>query len=181
MGALFYCILGVRNGGKPVNPNYMVLFAVLGGIAIGHKSGFPAGALVGGLLLGLVIKAIMHMGVDTRIDWLSWVSQALVAYVLVRGSDFSSIAEIPRYLPAAIAYSFSLLIFTLGLAWVFSRLCKMDFLTSLFATTPGGLTGIAIVAVDIGADPTISILFNICRIVTILIVVPIIANIIVRY
>ncbi|MPN64205.1 hypothetical protein SDC9_211976 [bioreactor metagenome] len=123
----------------------------------------------------------MHMGVDTRIDWLSWVSQALVAYVLVRGSDFSSIAEIPRYLPAAIAYSFSLLIFTLGLAWVFSRLCKMDFLTSLFATTPGGLTGIAIVAVDIGADPTISILFNICRIVTILIVVPIIANIIVRY
>ncbi|MCK9437999.1 MAG: hypothetical protein M0Q12_12445 [Synergistaceae bacterium] len=37
------------------------------------------------------------------------------------------------------------------------------------------------VAVDIGADPTISILFNICRIVTILIVVPIIANIIVRY
>jgi hypothetical protein len=44
-------------------------------------------------------------------------------------------------LPAAIAYSLSLLIFTLGLAWVFSRLCKMDFLTSLFATTPGGLHG----------------------------------------
>jgi len=37
------------------------------------------------------------------------------------------------------------------------------------------------VAVDIGADPTISILFNICRIVTILVVVPIIANLIVRY
>lgn len=181
MGVLFYCILGRRNGGKSVNPNYMVLFAVLGGSAIGHKSGFPAGALVGGLLVGLVIKAVMHMGLDPKIDWLSWVSQALVAYVLVRGSDFSSIAEIPRYLPAAIAYSFSLLIFTLGLAWIFSRLCKMDFLTSLFATTPGGLTGIAIVAVDIGADPTISILFNICRIVTILIVVPIIANIIVRY
>lgn len=181
MGALFYCILGGRNGGKSVNPNYMVLFAVLSGSAIGHKSGFPAGALVGGLLVGLVIKAVMHMGLDPKIDWLSWVSQALVAYVLVRGSDFSSIAEIPRYLPAAIAYSFSLLIFTLGLAWIFSRLCKMDFLTSLFATTPGGLTGIAIVAVDIGADPTISILFNICRIVTILIVVPIIANIIVRY
>jgi len=79
------------------------------------------------------------------------------------------------------AYSFSLIAFTLGLAWIFSKICKMDFLTSLFATTPGGLTGIAIVAVDIGADPTISILFNICRIVTILVVVPIIANLIVRY
>jgi hypothetical protein len=50
-----------------------------------------------------------------------------------------------------------------------------------FCHDPGGLTWIAIVAVDIGADPAISILFNICRIVTILIVVPIIADIIVRY
>lgn len=164
-----------------MNPNYLVFFAVIGGSAIGYRSGFPAGALVGGLIVGLAIKAVMHMGLDPKIDWLSWVSQALVAYVLVRGSDFSSISEIPKYFPAAMAYSFSLLIFTLGLAWVFSKLCKMDFLTSLFATTPGGLTGIAIVAVDIGADPTISILFNICRIVTILVVVPIIANIIVSY
>ena len=159
----------------------MVFFAVLGGSALGHKTGFPAGAMVGGLLAGLVIKAVMQMGLDPKIDWLSWVSQALVAYVLVRGSDFSSITEIPRYLPAAIAYSFSLLTFTLGLAWVFSKICKMDFLTSLFATTPGGLTGIAIVAVDIGADPTISILFNLCRLVTVLIVVPVIANIIVKH
>ena len=164
-----------------MNPNYMVFFAVLGGSALGHKTGFPAGAMVGGLLAGLVIKAVMQMGLDPKIDWLSWVSQALVAYVLVRGSDFSSITEIPRYLPAAIAYSFSLLTFTLGLAWVFSKICKMDFLTSLFATTPGGLTGIAIVAVDIGADPTISILFNLCRLVTVLIVVPVIANIIVKH
>ncbi len=164
-----------------MDPNYLVFFAVIGGSAIGYKSGFPAGALVGGLIVGLVVKAVMHMGLDEKTEWLSWISQALVAYVLVRGSDFSSISQLPRYLPAAMAYSFSLLAFTLGLAWIFSKICKMDYLTSLFATTPGGLTGIAIVAVDIGADPTISILFNICRIVTILVVVPIIANIIVRY
>ncbi|MGI6431160.1 MAG: AbrB family transcriptional regulator [Synergistaceae bacterium] len=164
-----------------MDPNYLVFIAVICGSAAGCKSGFPAGALVGGLIVGLAIKAVMHMGLDDKIEWLSWISQALVAYVLVRGSDFSSIAELPKYLPAAMAYSFSLLTFTLGLAWVFSKICKMDFLTSLFATTPGGLTGIALVAVDIGADPTISILFNICRIVTILVIVPIIANLIVRY
>lgn len=87
----------------------------------------------------------------------------------------------PKYLPAAIAYSLLLLVFTLGLAWFFARFCNMDFLTSLFATTPGGLTGIAVVAVDIGANPAISVLFNICRIVTVLVVVPILANIIVRH
>ncbi len=164
-----------------MNQNYLVLFAVLGGSAIGHKSGFPAGAMVGGLILGLVVKAVMNVGLDPKVEWLSYISQALVAYVIVRGSDFSSLTELPKYLPAAIAYSFSLLVFTLGLAWVFSKICKMDFLTSLFATTPGGLTGIAIVAIDMGANPTISVLFNIVRVVTILIVVPVIANLLVRH
>lgn len=136
--------------------------------------------MIGGLIFGLAIKAFMRLGLDPKAEWLSWLSQALVAYVLVRGSDFSSIADLPKYLPAAIAYSFSLLVFTLGLAWVFAKICRMDFLTSLFATTPGGLTGIALVAVEIGADPAISILFNICRLVTILIAVPVIASLIVR-
>ena len=99
-----------------MDPNYLVFFAVIGGSAVGYKSGFPAGALVGGLIVGLIIKAVMHMGLDEKIEWLSWISQALVAYVLVRGSDFSSIAELPKYFPAAMAYSFSLLAFTLGLS-----------------------------------------------------------------
>ena len=164
-----------------MNADLMVLIAVAGGSLVGFMLGFPAGAMVGGLILGLIAKGIMHLGVEPKIDILSFVSQLLVAYVLVRGSDFSSLIDLPRYLPAAIGYSISLLIFTMGLAWFFSKICKMDFLTSLFATTPGGLTGIAVVAVDIGANPTITVLFNICRIVTVLIVVPILANIIVKH
>ena len=163
-----------------MSSNLIVLLAVIGGSGLGYKAGFPAGAMVGGLLLGLVAKALMHLGLDTKIDVLTYASQAMVAYVLVRGSDFSSLQNVPKYLPAAIGYSASLLVFTLGLAWLFSRICKIDFITSLFATTPGGLTGIAVVAVDIGADPTISVLFNICRIVTVLIAVPVIANFIVK-
>ena len=82
-----------------MNPNMMVLVAVIGGSALGYKSGFPAGAMVGGLVLGLVVKGILHLGLDTKIDFLSYASQAMVAYVLVRGSDFSSIKELPQYLP----------------------------------------------------------------------------------
>ena len=43
------------------------------------------------------------------------------------------------------------------------------------------LVGSEGVAVDIGANPAISVLFNICRIVTVLVVVPILANIIVKH
>ena len=164
-----------------MSSQFYTIFAVVLGSGIGDNLNFPAGAMVGGLLGGLIVTAFFTMGLDPKIDWLSYLSQALVAYVLVRGSDFSSLKELPKYLPAAIAYSLLLLVFTLGLAWFFARFCNMDFLTSLFATTPGGLTGIAVVAVDIGANPAISVLFNICRIVTVLVVVPILANIIVRH
>ena len=164
-----------------MDQNFIVFLAVMGGAAVGYKCGFPAGSMVGGLFLGLIAKACLHMGLDAKVNFLSFASQALVAYVLVRGSDFSSLQNVPRYLPAAIGYSASLLVFTLGLAWLFSKICNLDFITSLFATTPGGLTGIAVVAVDVGADPTISVLFNICRIVTVLIAVPVIANFITKH
>ena len=163
-----------------MSAQFYTIMAVAAGSAVGWKIGFPAGAMVGGLLGGLIIKACFTLGLDPKIDWLSYISQALVAYVLVRGSDFSSLKELPKYLPAAAAYSFMLLFFTLGMAWLFAKVCKIDFLTSLFATTPGGLSGIAIVAVDIGADPAISVLFNLCRIITVLIAVPILANFIAK-
>ena len=122
-----------------MSSQFYTIFAVILGSGVGYKLNFPAGAMVGGLLGGLIVKGAFTMGLDPKIDWLSYLSQALVAYVLVRGSDFSSLRELPKYLPAAIAYSLLLLAFTLGLAWLFAHFCKMDFLTSLFATTREGL------------------------------------------
>lgn len=159
----------------------IVLLAVVCGSFLGHKSGMSGGALVLGLLGGLLAKGVMKLGFDVKIGWLTWISQCLVAYVLVRGSDFASISDVPRYLPAAISYSFFLFVFTLGMAWFYSYMCGMDFLTSMFATSPGGLTGIAVVAVEMGANATVSVLFNLCRILVILVAVPIIANFITHH
>lgn len=154
----------------------MVILAVICGSFIGYKSGISGGPLVFGLLGGLSAKGLMKLGLDAKIEWLTWLSQCLVAYVLVRGSDFASIKDVPKYIPAAVSYSLLLFVFTLGMAWLYSRMCGMDFLTSMFATSPGGLTGIAVVAVEMGANATISVLFNICRMLVILVLVPLIAN-----
>lgn len=154
----------------------VVILAVICGSFLGLKSGISGGALVLGLLGGLSAKGLMRLGLDSKIEWLTWLSQCLVAYVLVRGSDFASIKDVPKYLPAAISYSLLLFVFTLGMAWLYSYMCGMDFITSLFATSPGGLSGIAVVAVEMGANATISVLFNLCRILVILVLVPLIAN-----
>lgn len=159
----------------------IVILAVVVGSFLGYKSGMSGGALVFGLIGGLSIKGIMKLGLDPKIDLLTWSSQCLVAYVLVRGSDFAALTDIPKYLPAAISYSVLLFVFTLGMAWLYAHFCNMDFLTSLFATSPGGLTGIAVVALEMGANATISVLFNLCRILVILVLVPLIANFITHH
>ena len=64
-----------------MNPNMMVLVAVIGGSALGYKSGFPAGAMVGGLVLGLVVKGILHLGLDTKIDFLSSADASSLSFV----------------------------------------------------------------------------------------------------
>lgn len=159
-----------------LDSDMIVLFAVVAGSFFGYKSGISGGALVFGMVSGLAVKGFMRLGLDPKVEWLSWISQCMVAYVLVRGSDFASITDIPKYLPAAISYSLLLFVFTLGMAWLYAHFCGMDFLTSLFATSPGGLSGIAVVAVEMGANATISVLFNICRMMVILVLVPLIAN-----
>lgn len=159
-----------------MNSGVLVLLAVICGSFIGGKTGISGGSLIFGLLGGLSAKALMKLGLDVKVEWLTWLSQCLVAYVLVRGSDFSSIKDMRAYLPAAISYSAILLIFTMGMALLYSHIIGMDLVTSMFATSLGGLTGIAVVAVEMGANATVSVLFNICRILVILVVVPLIAN-----
>lgn len=159
----------------------IVLLAVVAGSSLGHKLGISGGALIFGLLAGLSAKGLMRLGLDSKIEWVTWLSQCLVAYVLVRGSDFASVKDVPKYLPAAISYGMLLFVFTLGMAWIYARVFGMDFLTSLFATSPGGLTGIAVVAVEMGANATMSVLFNICRILVILVLIPLIANFITHH
>ena len=153
---------------------WLVGAVVVLGVA-GGRLGFPAGGLVLGLVGGLTVKALLGMNVLAPLPGLSLASQILVAYVLVRSSDLVSLKDLPRLIPAALAYCILLLGFSLFLAWLFGRLCGMDFLTALFATSPGGLTGIATVAVETGANAPVTVLFNLVRLVAILVVLPLIA------
>ncbi len=67
-----------------MSSQFYTIFAVVLGSGIGYKLNFPAGAMVGGLLGGLIVKAFFTMGLDPKIDWLSYLSQARVDYDLDR-------------------------------------------------------------------------------------------------
>ncbi|HPQ36563.1 MAG TPA: ammonia monooxygenase, partial [Synergistaceae bacterium] len=73
--------------------NWYVALAVLLGGYLGHISPIPAGGLVGGIVGGLLLKGGLGMG-ESKVALLSFVSQVLVAFVIVARSDLSSLKDL---------------------------------------------------------------------------------------
>lgn len=49
-----------------MSSQFYTIFAVVLGSGIGYKLNFPAGAMVGGLLGGLIVKAFSRWGLTRR-------------------------------------------------------------------------------------------------------------------
>ncbi len=137
----------------------IIVTAILVGAWIGSKLKLPSGYLTGGLILGLIVKGIVGGNVPSS-GSVSMISQLLVAYVLVATSNVES-----------------LLAFTTGLSFILNRFFHIDLLTAMYSTAPGGISGMAITAVEAGADTAISSAFQVLRIVLVLVATPLLAAI----
>ncbi|HOC27788.1 MAG TPA: AbrB family transcriptional regulator [Rectinema sp.] len=154
----------------------IIVAAILVGAWIGSKLKLPSGYLTGGLILGLIVKGIVGGNVPSS-GSVSIISQLLVAYVLVATSNVESLKQRPEVIPVALGYVVALLAFTTGLSFILNRFFHIDLLTAMYSTAPGGISGMAITAVEAGADTAISSAFQVLRIVLVLVATPILAGI----
>lgn len=157
---------------------FQYLVIISGGIS-GVLLKLPAGALLGGLAGGLLFKYFYGFPVQNA-KILSFIAQILVAYVIVAGADISALKTLPRLVPVAVVYSLLLLAFSIFLAFVCSRFFEIDLFTAFFAMPPGGLTGLGLVAAEVGADAPTVILFHVTRIIIVVMTVPMIAKLFCR-
>ena len=65
---------------------------------------------------------------------------------------------------------------SLVLAKVLEKVCHLDPMTALFSTPPGGLTGLAVAGASMGSDSPISLLFQMVRLIFVLLVIPFVAS-----
>ena len=152
----------------------IIIAAIIIGALLGNQLKLPSGYLMGGLILGLIAKGIVGSNVPYG-GPVSLVSQLLVAYILVATSSVDSIIKRPQVIPVALAYVVALLTFTTGLAFVLNKVFHIDLLTAMYGTAPGGLSGMAITAVDAGAETAISTIFQVFRIILVMIATPLLA------
>ena len=152
----------------------IIAAAIFAGAWLGNKLKLPSGYLMGGLILGLVAKGIVGGNVPYS-GPMSFISQVLVAYILVATSSVDSLGKRPEVIPIALVFVFALLLFTTGMAFLLNKLFHIDLLTAIYGTAPGGLSGMAITAVDAGAETAISAVFQVFRIILVMVATPLLA------
>lgn len=152
----------------------IIIAAILAGAFLGQKLKLPSGVLTGGMIAGLVAKGLVSGNVPSG-NILSIASQLLVAYVVVSNSDVETIRKHPEIVPIALGYILALVAFCFGSAWILNKAFGIDIRTAVFATAPGGLSGMALSAADAGAETPISMMFHLFRITLILVSTPLLA------
>lgn len=153
----------------------LIVAAILAGAWLGNRLKLPSGYLIGGMIAGLVVKGIVSSNIPAG-NILSIVSQLLVAYVIVSNSNVEVIRRHPEVVPIALGYIVILSDFCLGLAIVLNKVFHFDIRTAIFATAPGGLSGMALSMADSGAETPISMTFHLFRLILVMILTPLLSS-----
>ena len=157
----------------------VIIAAILAGSWLGNRLKIPSGYLTGGMIAGLIAKGLLSSNVPAG-GALSIVSQLLVAYVVVSNSDVDVIRHHPEVVPIALGYVAALSLLCFGLAIVLNKVFHFDIRTAIFATAPGGLSGMALSMTDAGAETPISMTFHLFRMVLVLVLTPLFASLFAR-
>lgn len=157
----------------------IIIAAIVAGAWLGNRIRMPSGYLAGGMIAGLIAKGFVTAGLPTA-PWLSAISQILVAYVVVANSDVETIKRNPGIIPIALGFIAVLVLFCLGASLLIHKVFGLDLKTAIYATAPGGLSGMALTAADAGAETPISMMFHLFRLIVILITTPLLASVLAR-
>ncbi|MFZ5686731.1 MAG: AbrB family transcriptional regulator [Bacillota bacterium] len=147
-----------------------LIIAAVGGL-IALKLRIPAGALVGSMILVAIVQSSgVPMGSlpsCTRI-----VIQILLGTMLGLSLTPEALHELKQIALPAIVLVATLVTTGIITGLVISKISKLDVITSLFSTAPGGMTDMVLLSSVLGADAPKVAALHLIRIVGVLLVMP---------
>lgn len=112
-----------------------------------------------------------------RFEWskpLQNTGMMIVAYTMGLSFTAAVMTEIARYLPIMLLMTMILVLLSVALAVILSRLTGAGFLTMLMGTVPGGLSQVVMLAEETkGVNVTVVTVMQVMRLMTIIVMVPI--------
>lgn len=144
------------------------LVAVVGAWC-GLRLKLPAGALLGPLMLGIAFEelGVLHLAWPPGVPQAAYAALGVYVGLLF---DQDSIKRAGRILPFIVAFTVGLIAACAGLGWILAALTGTDGLTAYFATTPGGMDTVAIIALGSGAEVSLVLAVQMLRLLTVLLI-----------
>jgi membrane AbrB-like protein len=153
-----------------------VVVSLAAGSALARLVRFPTASLLGPLLVAVVLALGGWLG-EARVPVaVQWVAFALIGAQVGLRFTRASLASIARMLPAVLALTFGMVAATAGVGALLAWATPVDGLTAYLATTPGGLFAVLSTAADAGSDVTYVLAVQLCRLLAILALTPLLAR-----
>lgn len=148
-----------------------VLIAIIGGL-FGITLSIPGGALIGAFIFVAMSNAFfVKLLIPEKIKY---IIQVLIGAVIGSGVTHGSFSEIIKIILPALTTVALLLTIGILLGLLLNKMWKIDLITALLSTAPGGLTSMSLIALDLRADVAFVTSLQFMRLIVILISYPII-------
>jgi membrane AbrB-like protein len=152
----------------------ILVAGVIGGL-LAKKVGLPGGPVVGAMF-GSGLIAIVLPGRFILPDQAATAVQIMLGITLGMTFDRSSLSLLSRVLPFAVLSTLVLLGCALLMAWLAQRTGTIDFATALFGFSPGGMSGMSLLAQAEGLQTDVVALLHTVRIFTLFLLVPLLGR-----
>lgn len=156
------------------NPLYSFLFIAIAVLSafLAARIKFPTPFMLGPVI-GTIILVLIGLTPPTMPRIFVIVAQILVGIFMGKNIKLSSIKDCPKLLPYALMSSIALVGFSLIAGIGLTSVHSFSLVTAFLSTAPGGIAEMGITALAVNADISIVIAYQLFRLLTILLIVPI--------
>jgi membrane AbrB-like protein len=167
--------LAASDAGLPRDLVFVVVSLAVG-LALARLVQLPTASLLGPLAVAVVIALGGWLG-EVRVPApVQWVAFALIGAQVGLRFTRASLVSIARMLPAVLGLIVGMVAATAGVGALLAWATPVDGLTAYLATTPGGLFAVLSTAADAGSDVTYVLAVQLCRLLVILALTPLLAR-----
>jgi len=153
----------------------LVVVAGIAGGLVAQRFHLPGGAVVGAMVCSGLTALLFPDGIHLPRQW-GTIIQLVLGISLGMMFDRSFLPLAAKAFPLALASTLILLVVTVVMAYITAKLGLVDFGTALFGFSPGGMSGMAILANVEGHKGAVVAFFHLVRILTLFMVVPLLVR-----
>ena len=153
-----------------------VAVSLAAGLLLARVVRFPTASLLGPLAVAVAIALGGWLG-EVRVPTpVQWVAFALIGAQVGLRFTRASLVSIARMLPAVLGLIVGMVLASAATGALLAWATPVDGLTAYLATTPGGLFAVLSTAADAGSDVTYVLAVQLCRLLVILALTPLLAR-----